>query len=67
MTFFKLRRHACNAKKNAKTQIEKTTLENDDKILDAIITYPKILERPIIIYKEKAIIARPAELLYDFL
>ena len=42
-------------------------LENDNKILDTIITYPKILERPIIIYKEKAIIARPAELLYDFL
>ena len=42
-------------------------LENDTEVLNAIINYPKIMERPIVIYKEKAIIARPAELLYDFL
>ena len=42
-------------------------LENDNKIFKAIIKYPKILERPIIIHNEKAIIARPAELLYNFL
>ena len=42
-------------------------LENDTKVLNAIIKHPKIIERPIIIYKQKAIIARPAELLYDFL
>ena len=42
-------------------------LENDTEVLSAIINYPKIIERPIIVHKEKAIIARPAELLYDFL
>ena len=42
-------------------------LENDTEVLNAIINYPKIIERPIIVHKEKAIIARPVELLYDFL
>ena len=42
-------------------------LENDTEVLNTIINYPKIIERPIIVHKEKAIIARPAELLYDFL
>tara|TARA_Y100001960_G_scaffold23145_1_gene20405 strand:+ start:139 stop:432 length:294 start_codon:yes stop_codon:yes gene_type:complete len=42
-------------------------LENDTEVLNAIINHPKIIERPIIVHKEKAIIARPAELLYDFL
>ena len=42
-------------------------LENDTEVLNAIINHPKIIERPIIVHKEKAVIARPAELLYDFL
>ena len=42
-------------------------LENDAEVLNAIINYPKIIERPIIVHKEKAIIARPAELLNNFL
>ena len=42
-------------------------LENDTEVLNAIINYPKIIERPIIVYKEKAVIARPAELLHNFL
>jgi len=42
-------------------------LENDTEVLNTIINYPKIIERPIIVYKEKAIIARPAELLHNFL
>ena len=42
-------------------------LENDPEVLNGIINYPKIIERPIIVYKEKAVIARPAELLHNFL
>lgn len=35
---------------------------NDDKsIIDAIIKKPKILERPILLYKDKAVIGRPPE------
>jgi len=42
-------------------------LENDNKTFDLIIKNPKILERPIVINKNKAIIARPPELLDEFL
>tara|TARA_Y100001970_G_scaffold251223_1_gene323767 strand:- start:1664 stop:1927 length:264 start_codon:yes stop_codon:yes gene_type:complete len=42
-------------------------LEDDNKMFDLIVKYPKILERPIVIDKNKAIIARPPELLDEFL
>ena len=42
-------------------------LENDDKILDMMITFPKIIERPIIIIEDKAVIGRPPENILDIL
>ena len=42
-------------------------LEDDNKTFDLIVKYPKILERPIVVDKNKAIIARPPELLDQFL
>tara|TARA_B100001123_G_C15177675_1_gene974028 strand:- start:894 stop:1145 length:252 start_codon:yes stop_codon:yes gene_type:complete len=42
-------------------------LHNDKEVFKAISENPKLLERPIVIKGNKAIIARPAELLYDFL
>ena len=45
----------------------KNSLNNHKKIINAITENPNLLERPIIIKDKKAIIARPAELLYDFL
>ncbi len=42
-------------------------LEDDNKTFDLIVKYPKILERPIVVNKNKAIIARPPELLNQFL
>jgi len=38
-----------------------------EKVLDAIAACPKLLQRPIVVYREKALIARPPELLHDFL
>lgn len=35
---------------------------NDDEWIDLILRYPVLLERPIFIYENKAIIARPSEL-----
>ena len=42
-------------------------LEDDNKTFDLIVKHPKILERPIVVDKNKAIIARPPELLDQFL
>jgi len=42
-------------------------LNNDKEVFKAISENPKLLERPIVIQGNKAIIARPAELLYEFL
>ena len=42
-------------------------INEDEKILDIIVKNPKLLERPIIVKGEKAIIASPPELLYDII
>ena len=42
-------------------------INNDSKVFNAIVNYPKLIERPIVIKNNKAIISRPPELLYEFL
>ena len=57
-------------RKTDKTFKEKqleSILDNDKEVYKAISENPKLLERPIVIKGNKAIIARPAELLHDFL
>ena len=39
---------------------------SDDQIIDLMLTYPKLIERPIVIKDGKAIIARPPELVHDY-
>lgn len=38
-----------------------TKESNNDTLLHAIVQYPKLLERPIVVYKGKAAIGRPPE------
>ncbi len=40
-------------------------LENDSKVIQAILSHPQILERPIVVFKDHAIIARPPELILE--
>ena len=40
---------------------------DEDALLDALAAHPKLLQRPVVVYRGKAIIARPPELLQDFL
>jgi len=39
---------------------------SDDQIVDLMLTYPKLIERPIVVNNGKAIVARPPELVNDF-
>ncbi len=34
---------------------------SDEDIIKAMVQYPKLIERPVVIYKNKAVLARPAE------
>ena len=40
---------------------------SEEEILDAMIQYPKLIERPIVIKNNKAVIGRPTEKIYDLL
>ena len=40
---------------------------SEEDILDAMIQYPKLIERPIVIKDNKAVIGRPTEKIYDLL
>jgi arsenate reductase len=40
---------------------------SDEEIIDLMLLYPKLIERPIIVRNEKAIVARPPELVHSFL
>ena len=40
---------------------------SQEEILDAMIQYPKLIERPIVIKDNRAVIGRPTERIYDLL
>ena len=39
----------------------------EDQLLDLMLQYPKLIERPVVVQNGKAIVARPPELVNEFL
>jgi arsenate reductase len=42
-------------------------IDDEAKLIDALVQYPKLIERPIIIQDNRAIIGRPVEKVIEFL
>ncbi|MCO5231818.1 MAG: hypothetical protein M9958_11765 [Chitinophagales bacterium] len=40
---------------------------NENQLIDALLTYPKLLQRPIVEMDDSAIIARPPEKIFEFI
>ena len=40
---------------------------NDDQMIDLMLKYPKLIERPIVIFDGRAIVARPPEMVNAFI
>jgi len=50
----------CTKEKDWIENFKNKTL-SDEELISAMVKFPNLIERPIVVYKDKAIIARPAE------
>ena len=56
-----------NEKEFKDLELSNEQLNNKDDIINSIIRFPKILQRPIIIHNQKAVIGRPPEKINEIL
>ena len=56
-----------NEKEFKDLNLSKEEIDNNDLLIDLIIKYPKIMQRPIILNGNKGVIGRPPENIYNIL
>jgi len=56
-----------NEKQFKDLSLSQDQLDNDELLINLIIKYPKIMQRPIIIKNDKGVIGRPPENIYKIL
>jgi len=67
MLGFKSARELMRTKEDIYKELNLKDETDEQKLIEAMAEYPKLIERPIIIKEDKAIIARPPELVNEFL
>lgn len=60
-------RELMRTKEDIYKELDLASEMNDEKLIEAMLEYPKLIERPIIVKGDKAIIARPPSLVEAFL
>ena len=67
MLGFASAREWMRTKEDIYKELDLKNVEDEEALLDAMVENPKLIERPVIIKGEKAIIGRPTEIIADFL
>ena len=49
------------------TENDISSIDNDEELIDMIVKFPKLMQRPIIVADQKAVIGRPPENILDIL
>lgn len=60
-------RELMRTKEDLYKELGLANIEDESKLIDAMAEYPKLIERPILIQEDKAIIGRPALKVIEFL
>ena len=60
-------REMMRTKEEIYKELELKNETNEERLIEAMVAHPRLIERPIVIQNSKAIIARPPELLKEFL
>jgi len=64
---FSSAREWMRTKEDIYKELDLKNVEDEEALLDAMVENPKLIERPVIIKGDKAIIGRPTEIIADFL